>query len=351
MTTPTLRRRDALALPLLAAPLAAAPPSGGALAQGAPVEWRFHNSYAPTRIESADIRAFVEDANRIGAGRLRLALSEGNAMNLRDADALRWMQPGTPEMGFIWPPFLGRDAPGLASLYVYGSVSDAAEHLRAFPVLREILAEGLRGWNIEMVGLMPLTLLAGTVLAREPVRDLAELRRRKLRVGTREQVETFRALGVAAQIVPQQELYTAMQTGVVDCALYPARIAHTVSLQEVARHGVDTGFPFPPVPYAVMAHGAKWRALSEPAKGAIREAAAILESRASRYDDDPRLEAEARDRLSAGGVTWHGAFPEADRRAIREAALRTWEAIAREAGGPAPAWRERVARAVAGTAS
>ena len=58
--------------------------------------------------------------NQNAAGKFRINLLEGGAMGLKDVDALRWMQDGTPEMGFIWPPFLGRDAPDLASVYVYG---------------------------------------------------------------------------------------------------------------------------------------------------------------------------------------------------------------------------------------
>jgi TRAP-type C4-dicarboxylate transport system substrate-binding protein len=333
-------RRSLITAPMLAATLPRA-----ANAQAA-TEWRFHNSYAPARTESVDVRAFVDDVNRLAPAGFKMTLFEGNAMNLRDADALRWMQAGTPEMGFIWPPFLGRDAPDLASLYVYGSVSGAAEHLRAMPALRRAMGEGLAKWNIELVGIMPLTILAGTIFAREPLTTLDQLKRRKLRVGTREQVETFSALGVAAQIVPQQELYTAMQTGVVDCAFYPQRIAQTVSLQEVAKHVVDTGFPFPPVPYAIMAHQAKWRALPAPNRAAITEAMKALETRATRFDADAAAETAAQERLKATGVTFHGTFNEADQRAIRTAALATWDKITKEAGGQAPAWRARIVQAI-----
>ena len=72
---------------------------------------------------------------------------------------------------------------------------------------------------------------------------------------------TFKALGVAAQIVPQNELYSALQTGVIDCALYAARFAQSVSLHEVAKHATYTGFPFPPVPYVIMVNQAKHAAL------------------------------------------------------------------------------------------
>src|SRR5688572_17389411 len=112
------------------------------LSAAAQSEWKFNNSYAPSRTESAFIRNFVEAVNK--TGKLKINLLEGGAMGLKDVDALRWMQDGTPEMGFIWPPFLGRDAPDLASVYVYGSVTGAEEHLKALPAVKDILAAGMR---------------------------------------------------------------------------------------------------------------------------------------------------------------------------------------------------------------
>jgi len=308
----------------------------GLLAAFSPVqaqtEWKFNNSYAPTRSESVFIRDFVESVNKNAAGKFKINLLEGGAMGLKDVDALRWMQDGTPEMGFIWPPFLGRDAPDLAAIYVYGSVTGAEEHLKALPAVKDILAEGMRRNKIEPIGFMGLSILNGTIFCRQPVTSLADLKKYKLRVGTREQVETFKALGVAAQTVAQQELYTALQTGVVDCALYPARIAHTISMQEVTKHAIDTGFPFPPAPYVMMAHQAKWAALPEDVKGVIRAAIADLEKKSFDFSGDVKSEAEARAKLKAQGVTFHPDMNDADKRTVRAAALKTWETIAKETG-------------------
>jgi TRAP-type C4-dicarboxylate transport system substrate-binding protein len=302
--------------------------TAGVLPAAAQTEWKFNNSYAPTRTESAFIREFVENVNK--SGKLKINLLEGGAMGLKDVDALRWMQDGTPEMGFIWPPFLGRDAPDLASVYVYGSVTGPEEHLKALPAVKEILAAGIRKNKIEPIGFMGLSILNGTIFCRQPITSLADLKKYKLRVGTREQIETFKALGVAAQTVAQQELYSAMQTGVIDCALYPARIAHTISLQEVAKHVIDTGFPFPPAPYVVMAHQAKWAALPDDAKNAVKAAIAELEKKSFDFSGDIKNEADAREKLKAQGVTFHPDMSDADKKTIRAAALKTWETIAKE---------------------
>jgi len=310
------------------------------------VEWKFNNNYAPTRPESAHIRAFAQDLETRSGGRFKIAVLEGGAMNLRDADALRWMQVGTPEIAFNWPPFLGRDAPELANLYVYGSVSTAAEHLKALPAMEEILKEGYGKAKIGIAGFMGLPIIDATLFCRQPVRSLDELKRVKLRVGTREQVETFKALGVAAQIVPQNELYSALQTGVIDCALYAARFAQTVSLHEVAKHATYTGFPFPPVPYVIMVNQAKHAALPAELKAALAAATAKLKESSSDFSKDAAAEKDAREKLKAAGVTWHPDLSAADQEAVRKAALATWKSIAAEAGAAAVANRERILKAL-----
>jgi TRAP-type C4-dicarboxylate transport system substrate-binding protein len=299
-------------------------------AAGAQTEWKFNNSYAPTRVESGHVRDFAADVKQRSGGRLTINVLEGGAMGLRDADALRWMQAGTPELGFIWPPFLGRDAPDMSSIYVYGVIGGAADQEKALPTVRELLIAAMRKWEIEPIGFMGIQMLDASLFCRQPVRNLDELKRVKLRVGTREQVDTFKALGVAAQIVPQQELYSAMQTGVVDCALYPARIIHTISLQEVAKHAVNTRFPFPPTPYVLMANQAKFRALPADLQQVLRDAAAATEKKSTDYSKDAQEEKEARDRLTQQGVTFHPDLPETDRTAIIQAAAKTWETIATE---------------------
>lgn len=306
------------------------------------VTWRFNNNYAPTRPESQHIRNLAENVAEFSGGSFTINVIEGGGMNLRDADALRWMQTGTPEISFIWPTFIGRDAPDLANLYVYGSVSSAEEHLRALPAVQEALTEGFAQRNIPVVGFMALPIIDASLFCREPVQSLDELRRLRLRVGSREQVETFTELGVAAQIIPQEELYSALQTGVVDCALYAARFAKSISLQEVARHATYTGFPFPPMPYAIVAHQGTLDALSTERREALDRALDILEEESFQFDDDAEAEDAARAELEQDGVTWYDDLSAEDQEAIREAAQQTWLELSEEGGEAAVQYRAQI---------
>ncbi len=312
----------------------------------AQVEWKFNNSYAAARAESGHIRAFAENVNQKTAGKLKITVLEGGAMGLRDADALRWMLSGTPELGFIWPPFIARDSAEMASMYVFGVVSTPQEHQKALPTLQEIMRTEVQKRDIEVIGFMGLAFLDGSIFCRQPVRSLNDLKTMKLRVGTRDQIDTFKALGVAAQTIPQGELYSALQTGVVDCALYPAAIASTISLQEVAKHVIYTGFPFPPVPYALLANQAKWKGLPDDLKGVLRGAAAEVEKNSFDNSKDIAGWDQARDKLRAQGVTFYADFSKADQDALRAAALKSWETLAVSGGAGAAQVRTRVAKAL-----
>ncbi len=325
---------------LAAAAVALATSAVGVAAQD--VTWRFNNNYAPTRPESGHIRNFAANVAEFSGGSFTINVIEGGGMNLRDADALRWMQTGTPEIAFSWPTFLGRDAPDLANLYVFGSVSSAEEHLRALPAVQEALTEGFARRNIPVVGFMALPIIDASLYCREAVTSLDDLRRLRLRVGSREQVETFTALGVAAQIIPQNELYSAMQTGVVDCALYPARFAGSISLQEVAPHATYTGFPFPPAPYAIVAHAGSLERLSSEHRAALDQALEVLAEESFQFEGDAEAEVAARAAMVEAGVTWHDDLSQADQDAIREAASQTWLTLSEEGGEEAVANRARI---------
>lgn len=133
-----------------------------------------------------------------------------------------------------------------------------------------------------------------------------------------------------------------LQTGVVDCALYAARFANSISLQEVAKHMTPTGFPFPPAPYALLAHKAKWAALPADLKKGFLDAVAELERVSFNFDGDAAAEKASREKLQGQGVTVHPVFSSGDMAALRGSALQTWEMLAKEAGGDAVAYRQRV---------
>lgn len=315
---------------------------GVLLGDAVAAEWRFNNGLPEGRDESRQLELFAEDVAELSGGSLTINVFHGGSLNLKDNDVLRWLPRGAVEMGLVWANYLGRDAPALNAVLLQGSIGSSGELVKALPEIQEIYREELSEWGIVTTGFMALPLLQASIFCRdEPVRTLADLEKKKLRVWSNDQVETFRRLGISAQIVGQNELYVALRTGVVDCAVYPALFAHTISLQEVTDYAAYL-YPIASVPYVLGANEEAWMALSEEERQAVTSAAERVWERTSDYSESEANEMAARDNLAEQGVEFLDAFSEEDRAAFLEAASVTWREMAEEAGGKAPEYRERI---------
>jgi TRAP-type C4-dicarboxylate transport system substrate-binding protein len=309
-------------------------------------EWRFNNFLPETRPESRELEQFVKEVNVALDGETKIKLYSGGSLGLPNTDTMRFLPKGAVEMSLMWANYLGRDAPALSSVVVQGTIGSIEEFEKAIPTVRDIYEEEFAEWNVTSVGYVAIPMLSVSVFCRdEQVRSIEKLKTKKLRVWARDQVETFTRLGVAAQIIPQDEMYVAMKTGVVDCALYPALYAHTVSLQEVANYASFL-YPMASGPYVIGVATDRWEKTDEVTKAAIIEAADALWDRTNQYEDDFQNELKARDKLVEGGIVWGDDFPQEDRDIFVSSVTETWEMLAEEAGGNAPAYRKRILKAL-----
>lgn len=320
---------------------------GGAVALAShAAELRFNNPLPESRPETKELMKFADDVGKNSGGDITIKMNNGGSLGIKDADVLQVLPKGAVDMSLIWANYVSRDAPALATVVVQGTIGTVDELKRALPVVRQIYDEELKDWGITAVGYLAIPMLEASVFCRDqPVKSLAELKSKKLRVWAKEQVASFKRLGIAAQIVGQADMYVAMKTGVVDCAVYPALYAHTVSMHEVAKYGAFL-YPMPSGPYALGMATAKWNALPEPQRKAITKAADDTWLRSNEYSADHQRELAAREELKKKGITWLGDFPEADRKQFLNAVSATWADLAADAGGKAPAYRERVLKAM-----
>ena len=316
------------------------------LACGQTVNWKLNNNFASARNETRQLHAFAADVEAMSKGRIKVTVHDGGALQLKDADIMRWLPTGAAEIGVLSASFVGRDAPEMNAAYVQGSVGSAAEHIRALPSLENIYRDAVRQWQMVPVGFMAFPVFKAHVFCRdEGVNSLAALRKKKLRVWSKDLIDTFGRLGVASQIIPQNELYVALSTGVVDCSLYPARLAGSISIQEVTK-GASYLFPVAAMPYVIVVHESKWKTLSAELQKAMTDAAAKLYETTKRPDDDEAAEKGAADKLAAGGVKFATDFPDGDRKAFLDAASVTWDELAKSAGAKSVNYRRDVLKAL-----
>ena len=296
------------------------------------IEWRMHSVWTETRQEAKDMTAFADRINEKAQGRLEVTVYHGGSLGLKDVDVLRSLPAGAAELWVIIPSVLSRDAPQIANLYPTGSILRAEEHPQVIPILEEIYTDffseaGIRVVGFQHSGAFPLAIFCKD----EEVKSIADLQGVKLRVFNKEVMESFNTLGASAQVIPQSELYVALNTGVVDCALYAYSSGKTISLQEVTRYGSDF-VPYASVPNVLLANKEAWDALPPDLQSVVSEAAGFIGGWSLARDVGPREAAVAREFEAAGDFTVIEGFSDEDRKSFQKAALFNWYELARDAG-------------------
>ncbi|PNH93859.1 TRAP transporter substrate-binding protein DctP [Vibrio diazotrophicus] len=309
-------------------------------------EWRFNNFLPETRPETKELEQFAADVKAKTNGEIDIKVFSGGSLGLKNTDVLRFLPRGAVDMSLAWANYLGRDAESLSTVMVQGTIGSVDELNAALPEVKKIYEEEFSDWDVAITGYVALPMLEASIFCREdPINTLDDLRGKKLRVWAKDQVDTFGRLGISAQIIPQEEMYVAMKTGVVDCAVYPALYAHTVSLQEVTKYAAYL-YPMASGPYILGMSKKKWESLPKEHQQALKEAGDAVWQRTNSYDDDHQQELAARAKLEQGGVKWLADFPEKDRQEFTAAITGVWGELANEAGGKAPEYRERVLKAL-----
>lgn len=294
--------------------------------------WRMHSQWNEARPEAQWLEMFSQKVAERTDGELMIEIYHGGSLGLADADLLRTLPAGAVEIAMTIAENFGRDGPEIALIYNTGMIKDEVDHFRAEPALQEIYEEFFAGHDIVMAGSMQPTLFPLNVLCRDRAVDSLEtLRGLKLRVFSRTLADTFGEFGVAAQIIPQSEMYVAMQTGVVDCGVYGFNSARTISLNEVARYASFFG-TYAAAPYPVIVNRAAWEGLTDAQRAAVTEALDEMSEVTRAMATDVSLEDEARDEFVAGGFTVLDAFPVEDQEALQRASFEVAERLVERAG-------------------
>jgi len=173
-----------------------------------------------------------------------------------------WADLGTlgnwqPQFGFVSMPFIFSDFDHVKKV-LYGKVGElvAAETKATLGI--EVLSLGASGFRV--------------FCGNKEIKNAADCRGIKLRVPeVPTWIEMARALGANPTPIPAGEIYTALQTGVVDAMEGPADFITTQKVYEVSKHATRTHHIFTEV--SMFSSVRKMAGLSADNQKIIREAA------------------------------------------------------------------------------
>ncbi|MBM3650831.1 MAG: C4-dicarboxylate ABC transporter substrate-binding protein [Alphaproteobacteria bacterium] len=331
-------------LAILAALLA----SGYALAQDKPIVWRYQTTLVETRQEMEPIREWAKRIGEASKGRLKIELYYGGALGINQSDELRAVRQGAVEAAQPYFGYLARDLPEASLAVVQGALLTPDEAVKVAPTIQAIFKDAYEKWNAKVIAWQMSPIFDMSIMCKEPIDTLAKLKGKKLRVWSREQVDAYGKLGVAAQIIPQNDTYMALQTGVVDCAIYVLGNAKTVSFQEVTKYSSQL-HTFAATPNPIIVNAKIWAELPDDLKKVVLDAGEWLRKTsldiAKSGPETKEREAQA-EFAKTGQVKVLSPFPAEDKKRFYDAVLEVWKDRAAEKGAKAMEYREQMIAAL-----
>jgi len=195
---------------------------------------------------------------------------------LKGPEMVRLIRTGAVEIGMGVFAFVAGDDPFTEGIDLPGMAADIETSHRVSTAFKPVLAERMaQRHGVKLLATVPYT--AQVFFCRDPINSIADLKGRKIRVRGRNMSELINALGGSPMTLPFAEVVTAMQTGVIDCAVTGIGSGNAARWYDVANHLYNL-----PVDWSVgfYAIGLKrWKALPEPVQHLLQEQARVLEDR------------------------------------------------------------------------
>jgi len=292
---------------------------------------KFHSGLAQTRPEAAHIEKFAHRVKEKSGGSLEVEVYHAGSLGLKEADMLRILKGGLVDMALMYGEYYKRDAPALASVYAQGAITESSQHLALLPTLRKIYRDAYADWDIHTVGGVVAPVFDVGLHCKEPVNTLDGLKDKKVRVWSGHLVDTFKKQGISAQVIGQNDMYLALQTGVVDCAYYLSTVAKTVSLQEVTQYEAYL-HPWAASPWMFGVSNKTWDSLTPEQQAVLTEAGEETWTETRELAVDPARETAAREERKTLGIRVLEPFGKDDVKTFVGAAMDAWQEMAEGSG-------------------
>ncbi|MBL6457763.1 TRAP transporter substrate-binding protein [Belnapia sp. T6] len=218
-----------------------------------------------------DIPVLREAVGQRSGGRIEVQLSTHAERNLSGTELVRLVRSGQTDIGAATLTTLSGDVPILDMVDLAGLAPDIGTAKRIAEAMLPVVNRDLERFGARLMVIYPFP--AQVVFCRAPFASLADLRGRKVRTFGNSLVDFFTALGAQPVSIGFPEVYSALERGVVDCAITGTGSGVAARWPEVTTHVSNL-----PVSWALagyMVNIAWWNRLDPQVRafleGALRE--------------------------------------------------------------------------------
>jgi len=235
---------------------------------------------------------FDEELQARTDGKMKLEIYPASQLGT-EADMVQQVEAGSIDFGFITAAYLSARTPEMAAWfapYTFKSLQETYEASKS-DIAREILSK------IEGTGLKALDyLFAGQrvmILKEKEIKQATDLKGLKMRVTPSPPLQAFyKAAGAAPEALPLPEVYSALQTGVIDGMDMDLDATITNNYSEVAKYAAVTNHMV--WPSIIITNESMYNGMSEEARKVIGEAleAALIYSIETRTSQEEEFKSE-----------------------------------------------------------
>ena len=178
---------------------------------------------------------WTEDVLQLTEGKMKVSLSSLTELNLKGPEVLRLMQQGLADFVDLVANYASADVMELDALDLAGVMPDFDSAVRGMEAYKPAIAEAVaRKTGAVVLGLGPSN--AQIFWCNTEITGLKDLKGKRIRTSSATTADLVRGLGSTPVSTAGSEMVTALQRGVVDCAITGVLAGNTLKLHEVTTH-------------------------------------------------------------------------------------------------------------------
>jgi len=167
-------------------------------------------------------------------GRISVKGSTWSELGLTGYEIVRMTRQGQLDIGNSPITYIAQDVPVLDAADLAGLNPTVEQARKVLDALKPALNKELEKFNVKIIGSNPYP--AQILFCRQPMKELADLKGRKVRTFGPTLNDLMKAVGATPVSLAYAETYTALERGVVDCAITGSGSGNAAKWYEVTTH-------------------------------------------------------------------------------------------------------------------